>query len=440
MKRNIWPQLQSWKNKTNRKPLILHGARQVGKTYILNKFGESSFSSYYYINFEKDQHISAVFEPNLNPKRILNELEFHFEAKINIDSDLLIFDEIQETPAALTSLKYFNEDMPSLAICAAGSLLGLQLSPQSFPVGKVEFLDLYPLSFDEFLLGIGDERSYEYVHSLDKQTTIPEIVHLRLWDQLKYYFIVGGLPDVVRVFRDNMKNPFIALDKVREEQTNAIKTYLADIAKHSGKQNAMHIERTWQNIPSQLARTQDGSASKFRFKGIIPGISRYAGLADSIDWLLTAGIIMKVGIINNGNLPFSAYIVQNSFKLYIFDVGILGALSGLLPQTILNYDYGSYKGYFAENFVAQEFLSAGVKGLYCWKGRTSEVEFLREHHGQILPVEVKSGGVTQSKSLKVFAEKYPTPYRTIMSAKPLCLDNTHHIHRYPLYLAGKFPL
>lgn len=416
------------------------GARQVGKTYILRQFGKESFPSAHYINFEEDENLFTIFQKNLNPKRILQELSFYLNSSINPEKDLLIFDEIQACPRALTSLKYFQEEMPGCAICSAGSLLGLQLGETSFPVGKVESLQMFPMSFEEFLEGSGEIRHSKFLRNLGADESIPEVVHSHLWECLRNYFIVGGLPEVIQTFADHKEDLFSALGLVRQRQTNLIRDYIADIAKHSGKQNAMHIERLWKNIPAQLAREQNASAPKFRFKGVVPGIKAYSRLAGAIDWLLAAGFIIKVHIVNSGKLPFSAYKAESRFKLLCFDVGILGAISQLPPKTIRDYDYGTYKGYFAENFIAQEFRYAGVDQLYSWKEKTAEVEFLREVNGDVFPVEVKSGFVTQAKSLKVFALKYTPEYRTIMSARNLHIDRSNKIHHYPLYLAGRFPL
>jgi predicted AAA+ superfamily ATPase len=438
MKRNIWNKLVEWKNGKDRKPLILKGARQVGKTYILQAFGKEHFSQVHYLNFEKNKQLGKIFEEDLIPKKILQGLNFYLDVSINKENDLLIFDEIQNVPRALTSLKYFQEELPELAICAAGSLLGIQLSDESFPVGKVEFLNMFPMSFEEFLRGEGDVKLFEFLQDRKKSEVIPQIIHSRLWEQLKIYFIVGGLPEIIKTFAEYKDDLFIALAKVREKQDNLLSTYIADIAKHSGKQNAMHIERLWRNVPAQLARDQDGSAGKFKFKGVIPGIKRYSKLAGSIDWLVSAGLIIKVHIVNSGQLPFSAHITENIFKLYIFDVGLLGALSDLPPKSIIDYEYGSYKGYFAENFIVQEFVYSGVKDLYCWKERSSEVEFLREINGDVLPIEVKSGWITQAKSIKVFAQKYNPGYRVIFSANNLSIDSINKVQRYPLYLASCF--
>ena len=286
-----------------------------------------------------------------------------------------------------------------------------------------------------FLQGTGEIKPYEFIRNYRIGEKVPDIVHERLWDLLKAYFVVGGLPEVVETYAESKDDLFAALKKVREKQTNLILAYNADMAKHSGKQNAMHIERLWRNVPAQLAQEHDGCAPKFRFKGIVPGINRYSKLAGAIDWLVEAGLVLKVHIVNSGKAPLSAYIKENSFKLYVFDIGILGALSNLSPNTIMDYDYGSYKGYFAENFTAQEFVYSGAGELFCWKERTAEVEFLREIEGHPLPVETKSGRSTQAKSLKVFAEKYNPKYSTILSARNFSENKERAIRRYPLYLA-----
>lgn len=440
MNRDLLSHLLQWKIKKDRKPLILKGARQVGKTFLLKAFGSEYFPQCHYINFEKDLALEKLFERNLDPKRIIDELSFYLDHPINIQQDLVIFDEIQACPKALTSLKYFYEDMPALALCAAGSLLGIHLNSGSFPVGKTDFMYMHPLTFTEFLSGIGDEKSAFFIKNISTQTTISDLIHQHLWDRFKLYLIVGGLPEIVDTYRQHQDNVYQALQTVRTKQHELINGYYADIAKHSGKVNAMHVDRIWQSIPSQLARTENGSATKFKFKGVISGIDRYSRLANVIDWLEGAGLIIKVQIAHSAQLPLTAYTKENAFKLFLFDVGILGAMSDLSPKTIFDYDYGTYKGYFAENFVAQEFLTASEKPLYGWQEGTAEVEFLREIHGDIIPIEVKSGWVTQTKSLKVFAQKYRPKFQTIMSANHLFIDKKHHIYRYPLYLAGQFPL
>lgn len=440
MKRDVNKQLVKWKENGSRKPLVLRGARQVGKTYSLEEFGKGNFQVCHYLNFEEDEQLAAIFKQDLKPDRILRELEFYLDRPIAVDEDILIFDEIQACPRALNSLKYFQEKKSGLAIAAAGSLLGVELSEISFPVGKVEFLDMHPLSFCEFLGAVGDHLAGDFLKEFNGDKDIPEIIHHRLWQQMKNYMITGGLPEAVKSWRDNQDTPLAAFKAVRKVQKDLLTSYLADMAKHSGKQNSMHLDRLWSNIPNQLAREQDGSAPKFKFKNVVPGIRGYERLAGSIDWLTKAGLIKKVTMVNNGNLPFSAYARENTFKLYCFDTGLLGALGNLPPKTILDYDYGSYKGYFAENFAAQEFQSRDNRPLYYWRERTAEVEFIREFEGLIIPIEIKSGWVTQAKSIKVFAEKYNPPYRIIMSGRPFGIDRKNRVHYYPLYLAGKLPL
>ena len=430
--------LSAWKKNPNRKPLIIRGARQIGKTYILNEFGKNHFLRYHYFNFEKEGSLASLFDFDLNPKRILNELNFRLNFTIDITQDLLIFDEIQACPRALSSLKYFNEDLPQLALCSAGSLLGIHLNNSSFPVGKVDMLSMYPLSFLEFLEANGDERYIDLITQHINEP-LPETLHNYLWNQLKIYFITGGLPEVVKIFLDKKDNPYQAFQEVREKQEQLIIAYHADMAKHSGKVNAMHLDRLWNSIPSQLAQSIDGSAKKFKFKDVLPGVSRYDRLATSIDWLEAAGLIIKIPICHSGQLPFLAYTKENAFKLLCFDVGILGALSGLAPQVILNYDYGSYKGYFAENFVAQELLISRRK-LFCWEEGESEIEFLLEEAGKVIPIEVKSGFSTRAKSLQSFKERYHPIFEVILSAKNYCVDERRKIYYFPLYFAHQLSL
>lgn len=439
MKRFIWSNLLEWKEKKDRKPLILRGVRQVGKTYILRSFAAAHFPNVHYINFEKEEQLASIFDIDLSPVRILKELSFHLDRSIDPENDIIIFDEIQNAPKALTSLKYFYEEMPEMAICSAGSLLGLHLGNDPFPVGKVDFLELYPFSFVEFLRGIGDQKSYTFLRDYNKGQNISDHIHKHLWEQLKIYFVVGGLPEVINTYSSHKNDLFFSLELVRKKQKDLILAYIADMAKHSGKQNAMHLERLFKNIPAQLAKEQDFSVSRFKFKGIIPGINRYSRIAGSIDWLINTGLVLKSNIVNRCELPFSAYTKENFFKLYLFDLGILGALSDLPPKAILNYDYGSYKGYFAENYAACEFKCFGCDNLFSWRENTAEVEFLREINGSIFPIEIKSGNITRSKSLKVFADKYDPPYRTVMSGKKPLFDDTNKIHNYPLYLASRFP-
>ncbi len=437
MQRKMMENLIKWRDSNQRKPLLLKGVRQVGKTYLLKEFGKTHFGHCHYFNFEKQPDLAAIFEQDFDPKRILSALSFYANAPIKAGEDLVIFDEIQEAPRALTSLKYFAEDLQQLHLCAAGSLLGLHLGAASFPVGKVTFETLRPLSFEEFLLATND-KALPFLQNLPSNGAIPEIVHIHLWEALKHYFVVGGLPEVVATYCEKRENLFDAFSEVRKKQSDLINSYYADIAKHAGKVNAMHIERLLLSVPSQLSLSQDGSTNRFKFKGVVPGISHYDRLAGAIDWLEAAGLVVKVKIASTGALPLGGHTKENFFKLLLFDVGLLGSMSALPPKTLLDADYGSYKGYFAENFVAQELLAAGHEPLTCWQEGKSEIEFLVEQEGAIIPLEVKSGKVTKAASLKIFAQKYNPPYQLIFSAKPLKIN--HSIRYCPLYLTGLFSI
>ena len=434
MKRRITQALLQWKNSSNRKPLLLRGARQVGKTYSLLDFGKTSFPHCHYVNFEQDERVRTLFEKDLDPARILGELQFYLDISIDKQSELVIFDEIQHCPRALISLKYFCEQMPELALCAAGSLLGVYLADESFPVGKVTLLDLYPMSFEEFLEGVGNQRLVELLRSHVFSHALPQAAHDRLWDLWKRYLIVGGLPEVVALYRVEMEDQYKAIKDVRGVQHDLLETYMADIAKHSGKINALHIERLWRNVTHQLARSQDGSAPKFRFKDAVPGLRGYERMASPLSWLEKACLILRTSLVERAETPLSGFAQANRFKQYFFDVGLLGAFSDIDPSRFLNYDFKTYKGYVAENFVARELCSSGVSALYCWVGRTAEVEFLLETADGIIPLEVKAGTITQSKSLRVYEERYKPRKSIVLSARNI-ESRGPRLH-IPVYLAG----
>ncbi len=435
MERKLLTSLKAWKECKKRKPLIIRGVRQVGKTYLLQRFGSQSFPNYHYFNFEENNELSLSFDRNLDPSRILTELQFHSKQPIHSSTDLIIFDEIQECPRALTSLKYFQEKMPEQAICCAGSLLGIHLNSGSFPVGKVEVIDMHPMTFFEFLAVLKEKKALDFLQQWELHTEIPITLHRNLWDQLKWYFIIGGLPESIQTFLDHIDNKLIAFKEVRKKQEQLIIAYLADIAKHSGKTNSMHIERILHAIPNQLSNSQDGIAKRFQFKGVIPKIDKYNRLANAIDWLDTAHMIIKVHITNRGEIPFAAFAKESWFKLFLFDIGILGAMSNLPPRSILDYDYGTYKGYFAENFVAQELLAAGYRSLFSWEENRSEIEFLIEMDGMPIPIEVKSGWITKAQSLSKFRSKYAPRTSIVLSANEAKIGK--NVLRIPLYLASK---
>jgi predicted AAA+ superfamily ATPase len=434
MQRAISANLRLWKEEQSRKPLILKGARQVGKTYSLKAFGSDCFPRTHYLNFEENSAIAQFFDRDLRPVRILEELRFYLRTEIDPRQDLVIFDEIQRCPRALTSLKYFCEEQPELAICAAGSLLGISLNEESFPVGKVTFLEMWPMTFNEFLLGIGEKQLVECLEGFNGKDPFPDAAHDRLWNMWKTYLVVGGLPEAVNTYNLRNSDNYAAMQAVRKVQHDLENAYLADMAKHSGKTNALHIERLWKNIPVQLARAQDSSAPKFRFRDAIPGVRGYERLAGPLDWLEQAGLVHRISILDSVRIPLAGQAVENRFKLYFFDAGMLGAVSGLSLEAVMQYGFGSYQGYVAENFVAQEMKAAGCRTLYGWQGRTSEVEFLAETVDGIIPLEVKSGKVIHSKSLGVYEERYQPNYSVILSARNFNLSGKRL--QIPLYAAG----
>lgn len=434
MKRRVYKELLQWKAQKKRKPLILNGVRQVGKTYLLQEFGSKEFNRFHYVNFEEDSRMGELFSQDLNPQRILQDIEFYLNSAIDKQKDLLILDEIQACPRALTSLKYFFEKMPQLAVACAGSLLGLHLGESSFPVGKVDMIPIFPMNFTEFLVAIDDQRAINGMDTLIHRNPVPELLHEHLWNRLKQYLIVGGLPEPVRTFRDRIENTFSALSEVRRRQNSLVTAYLADMAKHAGKVNAMHLDRVWNGVVAQTAQAQDESISRFKFKGVIPGVSHYSRLVGAIDWLCSCGLLHKIHIAHAGRLPLFAFTKENQFKLILFDIGILGALADLHPKVILESNYGTYKGFVAENFVAQEFISSGFKKLYSWQENQAEIDFLTEVEGELLPIEVKSGKITRAKSLAQFSRKYQVSKRVILSGAPMQIKGG--LYKLPLYLAG----
>ena len=431
MKRLVYSQLEAWNSGKSRKPLIINGARQVGKTYILKEFANQAFENAHYFNFEKVPKLSDAFKDSLNPKEILRLLSLISGNQFNVEKDLIIFDEIQACPRALTSFKYFNEDMPNLPVCSAGSLLGVHLGEVSFPVGKVSQINMYPMNFEEFLLAFGEQGLAEAMKHLG-ELSFPEALHCKALDLLKQYLITGGLPEVVSLYIDEKTNQAKAFERVRERQSELYTNYMADMVKHSGKVNTMHIERIFHSIPSQLGRDGDETSAKFRFKDVVAN-GRYDRLAGPIGWLEAAGLAYKIPMISNANSPLSAQTKDSSFKLQMFDVGVFGAIADLSPNRIMLSDYGTFKGYFIENFVLQSLISNGIKPLYCWQEGKSEVEFLYETRGEIIPIEVKSGKNIRAKSLGVFNQKYSPNKRVKFSSLPFKTSSDGSLYSLPLY-------
>ncbi len=438
MKRDFEEVLIEWKQQKQRKPLLVQGARQVGKTYTLEKFGREYYSNYVTLDFAKNSDLNRMFEPNLDPKRILQDIELYFGMDIQIENTLIIFDEIQLCPNALTSLKYFYQDFPEIHICASGSLLGVGLSVANFPVGKVQREFLYPMSFFEFLNGIGETRLLHTLQAVEQKTEISGIVHQKASELLNEYLIVGGLPEVVAVYAENRNKLIIAYSLVRKLQNELILSYMDDISKHAGKLKAVRIAALFGNIPDQLAK-ENKVSRKFTFKGVLPKNSNYSNLEGPIEWLSHAGLIHRVPICNRAQLPLSAYTKANAFVLYLFDVGILGAMLKLDPVVLRDFSFGQFKGFLAENFVLQEFMTTDCKPIYSWRENTAEIEFLISIGSEIIPVEVKAGVNTKAKSLRVFKEKYNPASSLLLSGKIKKQTKDGNL-RLPLYLASLFPL
>ena len=435
--RDITAQLLQWKQSIPRKPLVLRGVRQTGKSFSLREFGVQYFQNYHLVNFQEDPDFNSIFAGSLTPARIIEALELLLNRNINPATDLLILDEIQDCPRAITSLKYFYENMPDLAICCAGSLLGVVHSDSPFPVGKVTFLDLHPLSFKEFLSALAEDRVLDYLQNLNSTSTIPDVIHKQCLQLLREYFVVGGMPEVVNLYQQQREHRHLAFADVRAKQRDLLDAYIRDFAKYADTVRADRILAVFNAIPAQLAKdNRRFIAAKVIDKG------RYSKLQTAIDWLTGAGLAVKVPIANSGELPFAAFTQENRFKLYFFDTGLLGALAQLSPNTLyLDNDlFATFKGAFCENFIAQELRVFSTKDLYCWANNTAEVEFMLQIDGQVLPIEVKSGKSGKLKSLNIFAQKYSVPYRTRFSGHNLQIRPETAMHNYPLYLSYRFPL
>jgi uncharacterized protein len=323
MKRSIDRHLDAWLSQNDRKPLILLGARQIGKTYSIKEFGARRFSVVHELNFQSNRKLHKIFSGNLDPIAITRQLELMLEQPISVNGDhLLFFDEIQHCPDALTSLKYFCERLPNLALVAAGSLLGLHLSPASFPVGKVDIMYMYPMSFQEFMDAAGSSREQEiFREGLTKPKSVSAVAHEKFWDLFKCYLNTGGLPESINtwVSHGGTKGGIKAFSASRTKLAALVTSYVSDINKHAGKMNAMHIERVWRQVAQHLATAQDGATEKFKFKDVLPGVNSYRQLAGPIDCLQTAAMIINAPICHSIATPLKAYTKPNMFKLYMFD-------------------------------------------------------------------------------------------------------------------------
>lgn len=391
--------LYKWKNSKRRKPLIIEGARQVGKTWLMKEFGKQAYADTVYINFDSNSRMADLFSADLDTDRLIMGLELYAGRKINPENTLLIFDEVQEVPRALASLKYFYENAPQYHIVCAGSLLGIALHQgTSFPVGKVDFLKLYPLSFSEFLMATGNERFAELLKNQDyemitsfKQTYI---------DALKHYYFVGGMPEAVQSFAESKD-----FNEVRAIQKRILAAYEQDFSKHAPNEIVPKIRMLWNSIPSQLAREN---------KKFIYGLVREGGRAreyeTAIMWLSDCGLVHKVSRVNAAGIPLKAYEDLKAFKLFIVDVGLLGCMTGLRQRTLLDGDdlFVEFKGALTEQYVCQQLKTIEDLGIYYYTNDrgSCEIDFVVDTGEQIVPVEVKAETNLRAKSLKTYRERF----------------------------------
>ena len=408
MKRTIIEDLKHWKNATNRKPLIIQGARQVGKTWAMKEFGKNEFKQVVYLNFESSTRLRDVFIPDFNIERLITVFEIESNLKITSADTLIIFDEIQEVEKGLTALKYFYENAPEYYIIAAGSLLGVSLQKNnSFPVGKVDFLSLYPMSFLEFLENIGEEKLVQQL--VLKNWDVLNSFHDKLVELLRLYYFIGGMPEVVASYVAD-KN----LNTVRSIQQKILMGYENDFAKYAPIEIVPKIKLVWHSLIAQLAKEN----RKFIYGQLKKG-ARAKDFELAINWLLAAGLVLKVNRIEKPTLPLSAYADYDAFKLFLVDIGLLNAI-GKLDQKILlekNTILQEFKGALTEQFVCQQLK---IKNdLYYWTTQTStaEIDFVIQQQNEIIPIEVKAEENLKSKSLKTYVEKYlpKTAIRTSMS-------------------------
>lgn len=423
IERFILKDLIAWKNSPCRKPLILQGVRQCGKTWILQEFGRLHFEHTAYFNFERQNRLGEIFSGELDPKRILLELGVLAHQKIDPNQTLIIFDEIQTCPRALTALKYFCEETPDYHIVTAGSLLGISLASGGFPVGKINFLELTPCSFAEYLQTI-DKSLFEYTNMLPLEP-IPGIFEERLAKYLNEYLTIGGMPAVLESYRSNHD-----LAQAENIQGEILKAYELDFAKHIPAKDINKLFLLWESIPQQLAREN----ARFFYGEVKPG-ARAKDLEDTLRWLENDNLIHRVTRLEKPELPLSAYEDHKSFKLYLADTGLLRKLAKIpTSSTLLNPDiFREYRGRLAENFVLQQLIAMGGAPLHYWtSGNQAEIDFMLQNDNQVIPIEVKSGLNAKAKSLKSYREKYHPKLALRFSMQNLKLDND--LLNIPLYL------
>lgn len=410
MKRFAMDRLKEWKDKKGRKPLIIRGARQVGKTWLMKEFGNTCFEKVAYVNFDSNTRMKQVFDGEITVERII--LAISAETGVSIDSEntLLIFDEVQEVPKALSSLKYFCENAPEYAIVAAGSLLGVALHKgTSFPVGKVDFMNLYPLSFQEFLCALGEERFVSMLQGTDVEMVT--MFKSKYIDRLREYYYVGGMPEVVRIYSETKD-----FNRVREIQKNLLSYYQQDFSKHAEVSLVPRLNLVWNSIPMQLAKEN----KKYIYGQVREG-ARAKDFELAIQWLLDCGLIHKVQRVNKPSLPLKAYIDFNAFKIFLLDIGLLIAMADLDAQVIIdgNRIFTEFKGALTEQYILQQMIAevGTVPYYFSTANSKGEIDFLLQGRTSIVPVEVKAEENLRAKSLKAFWDKYQPKFavRTSMS-------------------------
>jgi len=429
MKRDLYKQLLLWKNSPLRQPLLLQGARQVGKTHLLKEFSVQEYKNCCYVNFEEMGACKNFFETDLKPHRILRDLSIHLEIKIEPATTLIVFDEIQQCPNALTSLKYFCEHAQEYSVAAAGSLLGVKLSgARGFPVGKVHFCHLFPMSFFEFLDAVGRPMLRTLLEEIKDFEPIAEPHHQQLLELLKIYLYVGGMPKPV--LRYVQTGDF---DVVRETQEDLLKAYVHDFAKHAPPSLVMKITQIWDSIPIHLGKEN----KKFIFSALKKS-ARARDYEEALQWLLDAELIYRVNQITTPKLPLKSYGDREAFKVYLLDVGLLAAMCRLPARIIVDGDhlFVEFKGSFTENYVAQALKTALGGPIYYWASeREAEVDFLVEWEGELFPLEVKSGRSTKKKSLLVYQKKYHP--RLLSRSSLMNVKKDGDLCNYPLYLVSR---
>lgn len=398
LQRFILKKLIEWKNSKYRKPLILKGARQIGKTYILKQFGAENYEGVAYFNFDHDEDLYNLFSKTKDPKRILEQLAFIYGKAILPEKTLIIFDEIQECPNALNSLKYFQEEANEYHIVCAGSLLGIRLSHTSFPVGKVEFLNMYPMTFSEFLIADNCENLVEYMKSIKDIQSIPDIFFNQLEEKLKAYFIIGGMPEAVKAWV-NEKD----IELVNKIQENILKAYESDFSKHTQNSEANKISLIWNSIPSQLAKEN----KKFLYQTVKEG-ARAREYESALNWLNDANLIYKIYNVSKTDFPLKAYNDLSAFKIYMNDIGLLRRMSNLDSRIVIEGDrlFEEFKGAFTENYVLNMLciIFDNVPNYFIFN--RYEIDFVFQYKNDIIPIEVKAKKSNNNISLTRYNEKY----------------------------------